>query len=225
MAPKKISNNGFALYMMKVKSDLARKGIHKTMPEMADYCSGGWNKMSSEDKAKFKAESKKMNNEVCEVKYTSIGEKVEDVQRQSEEIRAQSDAMYHYIEELVRVAPANQYLQKHKFILIHINPYSCESEGFYFPAEITMAEFSLEKGLIRIYHQLLGFDKRRTKAPDASAAEISNHAKNYHLITPYLNTKLPNNYSEILLKIIGKSLNILNTFFTSLDQDQVQRCL
>lgn len=202
MAPKKSSVNGFSLYMSETKQNLAKQGIKMSMAEMPNYCKKGWEEMSTEKKDNYRVKAKKMKNKISTDKYTSIGEKVEDVKRKSEESKSQSEAMYLYIEELVRVEPAIYYLPRHKFILIHINPYTCESEGFYFPAEISMAEFSLEKGLIRNLHQLVGFDQNRTNAPDACTADLNSHAANNHLIKVY--SKLPKNYTEVLLKIIGK---------------------
>lgn len=202
MAPKKSSVNGFSLYMSEIKQQLAKQGIKMNMSEMPNYCKKGWEEMSTEKKKSYRTEAKKKKNGGCIEKYTSIGEKVEDVKRQFEESKSQSDAMYSYIEVLVRMEPARQFLPKHKFILIHVNSYTCESEGFYFPAEISMAEFSLESGLIRHLHQLVGFDQIRANAPDACTADINTHAQNNHLINVY--SKLSTNYTAILLKIIGK---------------------
>lgn len=202
MSPKKKSRNGFSVYMTDIQEKLAKQGIKMKFADMPNYCTKDWNEMSDELKEIYKERGKKIKD-VPVVKYTSTGEKVEDIKKQSKEIKSQSDAMYSYIEELVRVHPASShYLPKQKFILIHVNPYTCENEGFYFPAEITMAEFSLERGLIRIFHQLVGFDKIRTNAPPAPTADINNHAKNNHLIDTF--SKLPFNYTSILLKIIGK---------------------
>ncbi|XP_029345597.1 protein maelstrom homolog [Acyrthosiphon pisum] len=120
-------------------------------------------------------------------------------------VNHKTNAMYSYIDVLLSMQPASYYLPKQKFILIHINPYTCEKEGFYFPAEISMAEFSLEKGLIRMFHQLVGFDQVKTNAPRAPTADINNHAANNHKINVF--SMFPNNYSEILLKMIGFIMN------------------
>lgn len=202
MAPKKKTFNGFSVFMMETQQTLAKQGIKMSMADMPAYCTKDWETMSDQMKEKYKAKGKQMKYDTKIGKYTSIGEKVEDVQRQSEDSKSQTMAMYSYIEELVRIHPVSYYLPKNKFILIHINPYTCEKEQFYFPAEITMAEFSLENGLIRIFHQLIGFDKIRTKAPPAPTADINNHAKNNHQIDSF--SKLPTNYTEVLLKIVGK---------------------
>jgi len=202
MAPKKNVVNGFSLFMSETKQMLAKRGMNISMADMPDYCKKDWEEMPAEKKEYFRKKAKKMKNGVGTDKYTSVGEKVEDVKRQSEENKSQSDAMYLYIEELIRVHPPSYYLPKHKFILIHVNPYTCDTEGFYFPAEISMAEFSLERGLIRIFHQLIGFDPIRTQAPGAPSGDINTHAKNNHQIGPFV--KLSCQYTEILLKIIGK---------------------
>lgn len=202
MAPKKNMVNGFALYMSETKEMLAKSGIKMSMTDMPEYCKKHWEEMPAEKKEQFKVKAKQMKSSTSTIKYTSLGEKVEDVKRQAIENKLQSDTMYLYIEELIRVQPPSYYLPKQKFILIHINPYTCDKEGFYFPAEISMAEFSLEKGLIRIFHQLIGFDANRTQAPGASSADISIHAKNNHKIGPFV--KLSCQYTNILLKIIGK---------------------
>jgi len=200
MAPKK-NPNGFALFMSETKETLWKRGIKMNMGDMPDYCKNDWIEMSADRKDNYKMKAKKLKKMNMDT-YTSIGEKVEDVKRQVQENKLQSNAMYLYIEELVRVKPAYYYLPKQKFILIHINPYTSKDEGFYFPAEISMAEFSLERGLIRIFHQLVGFDSIKTKAPEATTADINIHSKYNHQIGPYV--KLSCNYKEILLKVIGK---------------------
>lgn len=202
MAPKKKTYNGFSVYMIEIQQELAKQGIKMSMSDMPDYCKKDWEIMSDEKKLQYKAKGKKMKNEIIVGKYTSIGEKVEDVKKQSEDSKFQTNAMYSYIEELVRVDTAGYYLSKQKLIFIHINPYACEKEGFYFPAEISMAEFSLERGLIRVFHEVIGLDKQRANAPPAPTADINTHAKNNHQITLFY--KFPINYTEILLKIIGK---------------------
>lgn len=208
MAPKKCFN-GFALYMSDIKQKLVNSGINMKMEDMPNYCKADWEKMSDKEKEIYKLKAKTMKNGATE-KFTNLGENIEDVKNQLQENKTQSEAMYSYIEELVRVKPANHYLPKHKFILIHINPYTCDEEVFYFPAEISMAEFSLEKGLIRIFHQLIGFDPIKTKAPSATTADIHIHAKNNHKIGPY--NKLSCNYMEILLKVLGKCIFFLFFF-------------
>lgn len=201
MASKKKTFNGFSVFMVETQQEMAKKGIKMNMKDMPDYCKKKWEEMPDKKKNEYKTKSKKMKNEITVEKYTSIGEKVEDVQKHSENSKFQTNAMYSYIEELVRVNTAGYYLSKQKLIFIYINSYTCENEGFYFPAEISMAEFSLDRGLIRFFHQLIGFDKIRTRAPLAPTADINNHAKNNHQINIF--SKLANNYGEILLKVIG----------------------
>lgn len=202
MAPKKKTFNAFSVYMSETRETLAQKGIRMTMADMADYCKKDWEGMSESMKEKYKARSKIMKNGAKVEKYTTLGENVKDVQKKVDDSKLQTEAMYCYIEELVRVHPDKLFLPKQTFILIYVNPYVSEKEGFYFPAEITMAEFSLEKGLIRYLHQLIGYDATKAKAPIACAADIISHAKNNHLIDIY--SKLSTNYTNFLLKIIGK---------------------
>lgn len=208
MAPKK-NINGFALFMSETKQTLWENGIKMTMGDMPNYCENYWKEMSVEMKENYKMKAKKLK-EMNMDKYTCIGEKVEDIKMQVQENKSQSIAMYQYIEELVRVKPTCYYLPKHKFILIHINSYTCVDEEFYFPAEISMAEFSLERGLIRNFHQLVGFDSIKANAPKATAADINNHSKYNHRIGLYV--KLSCNYKEILLKMIGKCTTLFFCF-------------
>jgi len=202
MAPKKKVYNGYSVFMMETRQKLINQGVKVSMADMSEYCKKDWEEMPDNMKENYKIKGKKMKSDGKVGKFTSIGEKVEDVQKQSDEIQSQTNAMYSYIDVLLDMQPARHYLPKQKFILIHINSYSCEKEGFYFPAEISMAEFSLEKGLIRIFHQLVGFDKVRTNAPRAPTADINNHAANNHKINVF--SMFPTNYSDVLLKIIGK---------------------
>jgi len=202
MAPKKKVINAYSVYMTEIQQTLFNQGIKLSMPEMSVYCKEDWENMSDEMKEKYKIQAKILKSGEKKSKFTSIGENVVDVQKQSVDTIFQANAMYEYIKELLDMQPSNYYLPKQTFIVIHINPYTSEKEGFYFPAEISMAEFSLEKGLIRIFHQLIGFDKVRTSAPIACTGDINNHAANNHKINVFL--MFPNNYTKILLKIIGK---------------------
>jgi len=178
------------------------EGKKMSMAEMSQYCKRDWENMPNAEKQKYKIKGKQMKSDLKVGKYTSIGENIEDVQKQLDDSKLRTNTMYSYIDELLSMQPAIHYLPKQKFILIHINSYTCENEGFYFPAEISMAEFSLEKGLIRLFHQVIGFDKVRTNAPKACTADINNHAANSHKINVF--SMFPNNYTEILLKVIGK---------------------
>jgi len=205
MAPKKKAYNGYAVFMMETRQKLISQGAKVSMADMSEYCKKDWENMSDEMKEKYKLKGKQLKSDSKVGKYTSIGEKIEDVQKQSDDSITQTNVMYSYIDVLLDIQPATYYLPKQKFILIHINSYTCEKEGFYFPAEISMAEFSLEKGLIRMFHQLIGFDKVRTNAPSAPTADINNHAANNHKINIF--SMFPKNYSEILLKVIGKHKN------------------
>ncbi|KAL4083257.1 hypothetical protein QTP88_028587 [Uroleucon formosanum] len=205
MAPKKKTYNGYAMFMVETRQKFLSQGTRVSMAEMSEYCKRDWENMSDEMKESYKAKAKMMKNEGKAGKYTSIGENVEDVVKQSDDSKTQTNAMYAYIDVLLDMQPASHYLPKQKFILIHINSYTCEREGFYFPAEISMAEFSLEKGLIRMFHQLIGFDKVRTNAPQAPTADINNHAANSHKIDVF--SMFPNNYTEVLLKMIGFIMN------------------
>ncbi|XP_025203566.1 protein maelstrom 2-like [Melanaphis sacchari] len=204
MAPKK-KTSAFLVFMAETQQSLLNQGIKVNMANMSKYCKTDWEKMPDQMKEKYKIKAKNMKGNEKAAKFTSIGEKVEDIQKQSVDSKLQANAMYEYIKELLDMQPSSYYLPKQKFILIHINPYTCEKEGFYFPAEISMAEFSLEKGLIRFFHKLIGFDQIRTSAPKASTGDINSHAANNHMINVF--SILPNNYTEILLKIIGFIMN------------------
>ncbi|KAL4091966.1 hypothetical protein QTP88_026561 [Uroleucon formosanum] len=216
MAPKKKTHNGYSVFMMETRQTFLDKGIKVSMADMSKHCQKDWEAMSDEMKEKYRIKGKKIKSDGKVSKYTSIGESIEVVQKQSDEIKSQTNAMYSYINELLNMQPASYYLPKQKFILIYINSYTCVNEGFYFPAEISMAEFSLEKGLIRMFHQLVGFDQVKTNAPRAPTADINNHAANNHKINVF--TMFSKNYSEILLKVIGFIINkevdatVLNDF-------------
>ncbi|XP_050535582.1 protein maelstrom homolog isoform X2 [Daktulosphaira vitifoliae] len=203
MAPKKKVINAYSIFMTETQKKLAAQGIPMSMAGLATYCKSDWEKMPEQIKAKYKARAKEIKHSYKAEKMTSTGEKVNDVISRDRENNAQFNAMYSYIEELVKLHL--DYLSKQTFIFIHVNSYSCEKENFYFPAEIAMVEFSLERGLIRRFHQLIGFDKIRTKAPPAPSADINMHAKANHKIDTF--TRLPNNYTDVLLKIIGFIIN------------------
>jgi len=202
MAPKKKSINGYLVFMMETRQKLIKQGAKLRLCDMSEYCKKDWEDMPDDMKEEYRRKSKKMNNDSKEGKYTSIGENILDVQKRLDNFKLQRNAMYSYIDKLFDMQPASQYLLKQKFILIHINSYTSDSDFFYFPAEISMAEFSLEKGLIRMFHKIMGFDKVRTNAPLASAADIIKHADCNHKLDVF--SKFPKNYTEVLLQMIGK---------------------
>ncbi|VVC36836.1 Hypothetical protein CINCED_3A011217 [Cinara cedri] len=201
MAPKKKPMNAFGMYMLETQQLLSNRGIKMSMADMPSHCKENWEKMPDHIKGQYKVKAKNALNGRKIDKYTNIGEKIEDVQRESENVKLLANAMYHYIEELVQMDPPFYFLPKQKFIFIFVNSYCCENESFHFPAEVTMVEFSLERGLIRIIHELLGFDKIKTSAPVAPTADINLHAKNNHHITTF--TKLPINYKATFFKLIS----------------------
>lgn len=200
MPPKKKVFNGYAMFMSETQKKLHNQGQNMSMSAMAEYCKKDWEQMSQQMKDKYKAKAKEMKLSSKIEKMTSVGENVDDVLSQNKKNDLQFSTMYSYIEELVRLD--RDFLSKQTFIFIHVNSYVCEKENFFFPCEISMAEYSLHKGLIRRFHQLVGFDKKRTNAPPAPTADINAHAKANHRITTF--EKLPNNYTDVLLKIIGE---------------------
>lgn len=203
MAPKKKSINAFFVYMLETKQSLANQGIKMSMSDMPKYCQQEWEQMPDNIKNEYKTKAKNMKNGNLD-KYTSIGEKIEEVKKESESCSVFADTMYHYIEELVHIKDPRYFFPKQKFIFMHINSYSCESDDFYFPAEISLAEFSLEKGIMRNIHELLGFNKTKTFAPVASVGDINNHAKNNHRIDIFGTGYLPTDYTAIFLRLISK---------------------
>lgn len=198
MAPKKNSISAFLIYMTEIQKSLAGQGIKKSMSDMPNYCHAGWEKMPYHIKDEYKIKAKQMKRKKFE-NLTSLRRDEEDGTPNNQ---CFSVSMYSYIGEIVSQKPTRHFIPKHNFILIHINSYSCEKDSFYFPAEITLAEFSLEKGLIRMCHELLGFDKIKTFAPMAPTADINIHAKNNHHITTF--KTLPSDYKSAFLKLISK---------------------
>jgi len=204
MAPKRKAVNGYSVFMMETRQKLMSQGAKVCMADMSEYCKEDWENMSAQKKEEYKMKGKMMKNKGKVTKYTSLGENVEDAKKRIEDNNSIESDMYPpYIDALLDVQPAN--LPKQKFILIHINSYTSEQDSFYFPAEICMAEFSLEKGLIRMFHQLVGFDRVRTNSPRACSADINEHAANNHKINIF--SEFPTNYTELLLKVIGKYKN------------------
>lgn len=83
-----------------------------------------------------------------------------------------------------------------QFYVIHVNVFysykeDIESEAKFHPAEIAIAEFSLKKGVTRVYNQIINREIR--KGYQLSAAENS---KNTHQI-PLNFQKGKNDYQEI----------------------------
>lgn len=112
------------------------------------------------------------------------------------------EEMYNFIEKMVRREPARLLLPIQKFIFIHVNTYTDGVSGFHFPAEITAAEFSLEKGLIRIFHKLVGLDQIKTNSMPFCMSKIKQHSETKNKMNPFSNFSI--DYKTILLKLLSK---------------------
>lgn len=198
MAPKKNVISAFLVYMFETQKLLAEQGIKKDINDMSEYCQKDWDKMPDCDKHDYKIKANKIKSDRLQ---WSIGHgKNVDVTKDTERSKLLANAMYSYIEELVRMEPTIRFTPKQKIIFVHINSYSCEKNHYYFPAEITLTEFSLENGFIRSFHELLSFDK--TVATLAQTADINIHAKHNHRITTF--ETLPSDYKATFFKLISK---------------------
>lgn len=115
---------------------------------------------------------------------------------------SKKEEMYREIEKLVRKEPARLLLHIQKFVFLHINTYTDGKSRFHFPAEITAAEFSLEKGLTRIFHTLVGLDQIKTNLQPFCMSDIKRHAEKKNKINPFSNFSI--DYKTILLKLLSK---------------------
>ncbi|XP_014204498.1 protein maelstrom homolog isoform X2 [Copidosoma floridanum] len=93
------------------------------------------------------------------IKKTSVGESIEEIKRAEQESLRLMDNMKEYINTTVEESNKKKTLPEHKFYVIQVNYFYCrqleDNTLDYCPAEIGIAEFSLQHGVERVYHEII----------------------------------------------------------------------
>ncbi|KAF6198786.1 hypothetical protein GE061_006808, partial [Apolygus lucorum] len=152
MAPKNKGRNGFYYFMQEVRQDEAARGKNMRMDEVQVIAGPLWEKLSVDEKEEYNRmakEAKLRGAADDERKFNSLGVSfaaVDGLEREQEE---QEKIMKATIKTIV-MSSSPEALTRKPFYLCHVNYYylvkgaDCTT---YQPAEIALAEFTLEDGL------------------------------------------------------------------------------
>ncbi|XP_071441166.1 protein maelstrom homolog [Hetaerina americana] len=159
MPPKKKAiKNAYFYFMEQYRDDRNRKYPNDpiSMKDAASLCSPLWQNMSPEEKKVYEdvAKKEKLKMKGMEVKFTTTGLQVSEVEREERERVENCNRMKEEIKNTVQGLSLTGLLEK-KFYFIHVN-YFCECDGQDFiPAEIGVSRFSLEEGVSECYHSIV----------------------------------------------------------------------
>jgi len=119
------------------------------LDEVMARCGPLWDGLGEEEKSRYN-KKRKNKKKTSELKVDSFNRNLEDIEREIELSRADPDIMrakirrgYGDVEDIRDVI----------FTVIHTNIFVKTDSGKIVPAEICVANFSLKKGIIEIYHE------------------------------------------------------------------------
>ncbi|XP_071441729.1 protein maelstrom homolog [Hetaerina americana] len=159
MAPKKKPiKNAYFCFMEAYRDDINSRYPDDpiSMKVAASLCSPLWQNMSPEEKKVYEdmAKKEKLRMKGMEVKFTTTGLQVSEVEREERERVENCNRMKEEIKNTVQGLSLTGLLEK-KFYFIHVN-YFCECDGQDFiPAEIGVSRFSLKDGVSECYHSIV----------------------------------------------------------------------
>lgn len=161
MAPKKKGKNGFFYYMQELRQDEAARGNQiRSMDDLQLFASPRWDKLSVDEKEEFNRRAKEDKLKGAgdmERKYNSLGVSFAAVDGLEREQDEQEKIMKATIKSLA-MSLSPEALTRKPFYLCHVNYYYLVKDSVgntYQPAEIALAEFTLEDGLIETRHFVL----------------------------------------------------------------------
>lgn len=219
----KCKPNGYFCFMQEWKKREEKKG--RRFPNgMRDVqsdsaCSDEWKNMPDDKKNYYKNMAKKDTSYLNKEKRTGQGYLLSDLEKQKLKEEAFMDNMNEYISTLINTAKMNQNIPQLKFYVIHMNHFYSrplnDNEIEYYPAEISIVEFSLEKGILRKYHQIVN-----EKIQLGYSCAAKSHSSGTHQI-PINPGFGKSDYREIFGDIckflepgkVGRKYPVLYTFF------------
>ncbi|KAL4097425.1 hypothetical protein QTP88_022207 [Uroleucon formosanum] len=179
--------SAFVVFLDCYRSEEINKGNkvpkHK---ELAIKLSPIWNKMTGDEKDKYKVLARNYNS-------TKAKKPISNQQKNSYDFWN----MQKYLTNMFECIPNNVELLNKKFILLHINCHAHDEEQYYFPAEIAALEFSLINGISRTYHQIIGISKIY---PRGFAGSMRHFSDLFHQILCF--NEHPDDYQQILLEFL-----------------------
>ncbi|KAJ8681340.1 hypothetical protein QAD02_017127 [Eretmocerus hayati] len=187
MPKNKNKPNAFLFFMLDWKETEERKG-RKFPNGLKDVqsdpvCNELWKSMSDDEKFRYKLMEKSSKALPKQEKRTGVGESITELQKHQMKLQEFKDNMNEYISGLIRTAKESspEALQNLRFYVIHVNYFyhrilEDTIDPEYYPAEIAIVEFSLEKGVTRVYNQLINEPIKVGFSCDAKSHSSSTHA-------------------------------------------------
>ncbi|XP_075233657.1 germ-plasm component protein maelstrom [Lycorma delicatula] len=156
MGPKKKKQpprNGYYFLMLEHRRQEEERGRNITMKQASDEVKELWAGMAKTEKDyynKMADEHKRLQNEE---KYNTLGMSFSELGKMQLERERDKRIMDEIIRDTIRHLDKNTTLRTKVFHVIHIN-YYCETDTRHFiPAEIAIAKFNLEDGIIDTLHR------------------------------------------------------------------------
>ncbi|CAH1391475.1 unnamed protein product [Nezara viridula] len=152
---QKAGKNGFYFFMLEVQKQEALKGVQYSLPEISEIANPMWTNMTPEERKPYNdkaSTSVSKNSEDNSKKYTSLGISYADVDAGKRELDEARDLMIATIKNTVANLDIRTSLKTHKFFVCHANYFYKSDHHIYYPAEIALAAFSLELGVLGTIH-------------------------------------------------------------------------
>lgn len=209
MPPKKnkqTPKNAFYYFMLHFKETHGNK--FSSMKDVADAAGPRWAGMNKDQRKPFENRALMEKNQMRAVKLTSDGFDVEELERQEREEQCRIQEMKDDINCNLRLCSEAGSIQDEMFFIIHVNIFCyCTAENRYYPAEIAVACFSLEDGVLQqnIFNRIikpgplpLGYaseaklisEETHQLPPPLAGEDESNLAEVYSDLKYFLSTKL-----------------------------------
>ncbi|XP_078050208.1 protein maelstrom homolog [Augochlora pura] len=163
--PKNKGKNPFFFFMLDWKKEQEKRG--KKFPDgLRDVqrdpnLNEEWLHLSREQKAYYQSRAKdsKIEAQISHSKKTTLGECLDLVIKAEKDVQEFQQNMLRYIESVITMGKQQKSLHKLKFTFIHMNWFYKRETGIntyeYCPAEFAIAEFSLDNGIEKVYHEIV----------------------------------------------------------------------
>ncbi|KAL0878700.1 hypothetical protein ABMA27_003755 [Loxostege sticticalis] len=198
--PKKQPRNSFYFYMVDFREQQKKKGInYETMAEVAEAAGPLWRDAPPNIRAKFEemAKKEKQKRNIPEMKFTSTGVPLSEIERQEKELRDAEEAERQDIKNMVKLKCFNGAIMQEYFYVIDVN-YYCKTGSDYLIGESTVLRFNIQDGIKDHYHQILN----PGHIPVGYAYDVKLGSQEIGLDMPDETTKNPREVYETLAYIV-----------------------
>lgn len=152
---QKAGKNGFYFFMLELQKQEALKGAQHSLPEISEIANPLWSDMTPEERKPYNDKalmSVSKNSEDNTKKFTSLGISYAELDAEQRELDEARNLMIATIKNTVANLDIRTSLKTHTFIVCHANYFYKTDHHIYYPAEIALAAFSLELGVLGTLH-------------------------------------------------------------------------